>query len=479
MSEWRSSIVQLMASAIVVLSTGACAVGPKYVRPEVPSPEAFREELPAGWTDAQPSDDAARGQWWEVFGNEELNGLEAQVNISNQNVLAEEARFRAAVAAVNVTRAGEFPSVSVTPSANVSGTGAASTTIRQYSIPIEATYQADVWGSIRRTVSANAATAQASAADLESARLLYQSELAADYFEVLGLDEERRLLETTVTSYEQYVELTQDRYQGGVASLGDVALAQTQLETARTQLIDLGIARAGFEHAIAVLTGRSPSDVTVPPSDRPVTPPVLDVGLPSTLLERRPDIASAERQVAAANEEIGAAKAAFFPALSFGGSAGSQAIAIADLLTTPTRLWSAGAQLAETLFDGGKRRAQVHLTEAAYDTTVANYKQTVLTGFQQVEDAVSALRTLGEEATIVERAVAAAQQSLDISTTQYRGGIANYLQVITAQTSLLQNQRSSVDVHTRQLVASVSLIQALGGGWDTSQLPPRSAIVGH
>ena len=258
--------------------------------------------------------------------------------------------------------------------------------------------------------------------------------------------------------------------------MGDVALAQTQLETVRAQLTDLGIARAQFEHAIAVLTGRLPSELSLARSNSETPPPVLSVGLPSTLLERRPDIAAAERTVAAANQQIGIAKAAFFPALSFGGSAGSQALAIADLLTTPTRFWSVGVQLAATLFDGGKRRAQVRLTQAAYDATVANYKQTVLTGFQQVEDALVDLRTLAHEADIVERAVAAAQQSLDIATIQYRGGLASYLQVITAQTSLLQNQRATVDLLTRRLVASVSLIQALGGGWDASQLPSTQDV---
>ncbi|HZY08263.1 MAG TPA: efflux transporter outer membrane subunit, partial [Ilumatobacteraceae bacterium] len=329
-------------------------------------------------------------------------------------------------------------------------------------------YQADVWGSIRRSVAANAAVAQASAADLESARLLYQSELASDYFQVQGLDADRVLLEDTVRSYEQYLQLTQDRFQGGVVSMADVSLAQTQLESARAQLADVGIARAQFEHAIAVLTGRSPAELSIPAAAAQPSPPVVPVGLPSSLLERRPDVAAAERRVAAANQQIGVAKAAFYPVLSFGGNAGSQAVEIAELFTAPTRLWSVGAQLAATLFDGGKRRAQVQVSEAAYDTTVANYRETVLTGFQQVEDALADLRILAQETDIVDRAVVAAQQSVDISTIQYRGGLANYLQVITAQTSLLQNQRERVDLHTRRLVGSVSLVQALGGGWSAS-----------
>ena len=308
------------------------------------------------------------------------------------------------------------------------------------------TYQADVWGSIRRSVRANTDVAQASAADLENARLLYQTELAADYFQLQGLDADRRLLDATTKSYEQYAQLTKDRYDGGVASMADVDLAQTQLETARAQLADLSIPRAQFEHAIAVLTGQPPSAVSLPDASSQSTPPPVQVGLPSTLLERRPDVAAAERQVAAANEQIGIAKAAFYPSLIFGGSVGSQAEAIVDLLTAPTHLWSVGAQLAATLFDGGKRRAQVRLTEADYDATVANYRQIVLTAFQQVEDGLAEMRILAQEGEIVGRAVTAAQQSLDISTIQYRGGLASYLQVITAQTSLLQNQRATVDI---------------------------------
>ncbi len=295
--------------------------------------------------------------------------------------------------------------------------------------------------------------------------------IAADYFQIRGLDASRQLLDATVKSYEQNVQLTQDRYDGGVASMGDVALAQTQLETARAQLADLGVQRAQFEHALAVLTGRPPSDLSIPAAPNQSPPPASLIGIPSTLLERRPDVAVAERQVAAANEQIGIAKAAYYPSLTFSAGGGFQSAAVLDLLTWPTRFWSMGLQLTEVIFEAGKRRAQVKLTEAAYDATVANYRQTVLTAFQQVEDSLAQLRILSEEAEIIARAVKAAQQSLEISTIQYRSGTANYLQVITAQTSALQNQRSAVDILTRRLVASVSLIQALGGGWDASQLP--------
>jgi NodT family efflux transporter outer membrane factor (OMF) lipoprotein len=466
----------VLASAAVALSTTSCAIGPKYVRPQTPTLAAYREALPAGWTDAKPDDAAARGPWWRMFNEPALDALEDQVNISNQNVLAAEAQYRAARAAVRVTAGQLRPTITATPSVTRADGGAAQHHGDLYDVPVDVSYQADVWGSIRRSVAANAAVAQASAADLESARLLYQSELASDYFQVQGLDADRMLLEDTVRSYEQYLQLTQDRFQGGVVSMADVSLAQTQLEGARAQLADVGIARAQFEHAIAVLTGRSPAQLSIPLAPTQPSPPVVPVGLPSSLLERRPDVAAAERRVAAANQEIGVAKAAFYPVLSLGGSAGSQAVEIADLFTAPTRLWSVGAQLAATLFDGGKRRAQVNVSQSAYDSTIANYRETVLTGFQQVEDALADLRILAQETDIVDRAVVAAQQSLDISTIQYRGGLANYLQVITAQTSLLQSQRQSVDLRIRRLVGSVSLVQALGGGWSASQLPTTQEV---
>jgi NodT family efflux transporter outer membrane factor (OMF) lipoprotein len=460
----------ILATAGLLLSSNACMVGPRYQRPGAPASPAFKEELPAGWKDAQPHDEALRGKWWQVYKDPGLDALEDRVNISNQNVLSAEAQFRAAKAAVRVARAGLFPTVTTSPSATRSGGGA--TGLRHlYTIPVDFVYLIDIWGSIRHGVAANSAIAQASAADLGNARLLYQAELAADYFQIEGLDATRQLLDTTVKSYERYVQLTQDRFDGGVVSQGDVALAQTQLETARAQLVDVGVERAQFEHAIAVLAGKPPSDLAIPDAPNQAPPPVSLVGIPSALLERRPDVASAERQVAAANEQIGIARAALYPSLTLGASAGLQSSAISDLFTWPSRYWSVGPQLAETLFDAGKRHAQVKVTEAVYDATVANYRQTVLTAFEQVEDSLAQLRILSQEAEITARAVKAAQQSLDISTDQYRGGLTNYLQVITAQTSLLQNQRTAVDILTRRMVASASLIQALGGGWDASRLP--------
>jgi NodT family efflux transporter outer membrane factor (OMF) lipoprotein len=460
-----------LGTAGLLLLANACMVGPKYQRPAAPAPVAFKEAPPAGWKEAQPNDGALRGKWWEIYRDPRLNALEEQVAISNQNVLAAAAQFEAAKASVRVARASQFPTVTAAPSATGAGTGASGAK-GLYTLPIDlVAYQVDIWGAIRRGVAANSAVAQASAAQLENARLLYQAELASDYFQIQGLDASLQLLDTTVKSYEQYVQLTQDRFDGGVASKGDVALAQTQLETVRAQLVDLGVQRAQFEHAIAVLTGKPPSDLSIPAIPKQAPPPVSTIGIPSALLERRPDVAAAERQVAFANEQIGIATAALYPSLTIGAAAGLQSSVLGDLFTWPSRFWSVGPQLAQTLFDTGRRRAQIRVTQATYDATAADYRQTVLTALQQVEDSLAQLRILAEEALITDRAVAAAQQSLEISTIQYRGGLANYLQVITAQTSALQNQRTAVDLLTRRMVASVSLIQALGGGWDASQLP--------
>jgi NodT family efflux transporter outer membrane factor (OMF) lipoprotein len=466
---------KLFCAAGLLILLNSCMVGPKYARPSVPQSAAFREQPPAGWTESQPNDGAPRGKWWTIYRDPQLDDLEGRVSISNQNVLAAEAQFREAQAAVHVARAAQSPTVSASPSVTAAG-GGNSNVKSLYTIPIGLGYQVDIWGSIRRTVAANSAVAQASAAQLQNASLLYQAELASDYFQIQGLDAEANLLDATVKSYEQYVQLTEDRRDGGVASTGDVALAMTQLETARAQRTELGIQRAEFEHAIAVLTGRPPAELSIPVV-APVqsTIPSFQIGIPSTLLERRPDIAAAERQVAAANEQIGIAEAAFYPTLTLNASGGLENAGI-NLLTAPTSFWAVGAQLIETLFDAGKRRSQVKLTEAAYDATVANYRQTVLTAFQQVEDNLAQLRILADEAEITGRAVKNAQQSLDISTEQYRGGLTNYLQVITAQTNTLDNQRSAVDILTRRMVTSVSLIQALGGGWDASQLPSADEL---
>ncbi|MBZ5516971.1 MAG: efflux transporter outer membrane subunit [Acidobacteriia bacterium] len=467
-------------------------VGPKYQRPNAPVSTVYKElpldasQQASNWKPAQPDDGALRGKWWEVYNDPELNALEERVNLSNQNILAAEAQFRAARDAVRIARASLFPVVSTAPSItnsrtsqtlfNVTAGNLTSGQRSTFDLPADVSYQADVWGSIRRSVRASAESAQVTAAQLENARLAYHAALAQAYFQLHGTDGERELLERTVKSYEDYLQLTKDRFASGVASGSDVAQAQTQLNSARAQLIDLGVARAQFEHAIAILTGRPPSDVSIPASSIKTTPPPIPVGIPAHLLERRPDIAAAERQMAVANEQIGIAKAAFYPAVLLSATGGLESGTVADWFTWPSRFWTVGAQAAETIFDAGRRRAQSDLARAAYDATVASYRQTVLTGFQQVEDNLAALRVLAEEARAQDEAVGAAEQALDISTYQYKAGTASYLQVITTQSIALQNQITAVNILTRRMVASVLLIEALGGGWDVSKLPTASSL---
>jgi NodT family efflux transporter outer membrane factor (OMF) lipoprotein len=473
----------LLSVFCLLFFSAACMVGPKYHRPSAPTPAAYKETPPATWAQthewkqAQPSEGVKRGKWWEVYNDPELNALEEQVSISNQNVLAAEAQFREARFAVRVARSNLYPTVTGGPSITnqksviLGLSGITLSPLTAYDFPFDVSYQADIWGSVRRSVRASAETAQASAATLENARLSYQAELAQDYFELRGTDGEKELLDTTVRSYEDYLKLTQDRFNSGVASGSDVAQAQTQLQTARAQLIDYDVARAQYEHAIAVLAGKSPSEVSVTYSPIKILPPPVPVGVPSTLLERRPDVAVSERQMAAANEQIGIAKAAYYPTLSISGDAGVESSQFLKWISWPSRFWSAGPQLSQILYDAGRRRATLNQSIAAYDATVANYRQTVLTAFQQVEDNLAALRVLENEAGAEDQAVKAAQSALDISTYQYKAGTVNYLTVITEQAILLQDQVQAVSILTRRMSASVLLIEALGGGWDTSTLP--------
>ena len=466
----------LMLIAFCLLLS-ACRVGPEYTRPPAAAPTAFKELPPdnspqaSEWKTALPSDAMARGKWWEVYNDPELNILEEQVSISNQNIKAAEAQFREAKFAVRIARSNLYPVVSAAPSIINSRSAVTGTSGMTYDLPVDVSYQVDLWGSIRRSILASAEAAQVSDAQLENAGLSYQAELAQDYFELRGTDGQKELLETTVKSYEDYVKLTQDRFNSGVASGSDVAQAQTQLSTARAQLIDYGVARAQFEHAIAVLTGKPPADLSISYSPIKITPPPVPVGVPSALLERRPDIAAAERQMAEANEQIGIAQAAYYPTLSLSASAGLESTLFLRWINWPSRFWSVGPQLAETIYDAGRRRATVNQSLAAYDATVANYRQTVLTAFQQVEDNLAALRVLEDEAQAESEAVKAAQNSLDISTYQYKAGTVNYLTVITEQAILLQDQVQAVNILTRRMSASVLLIEALGGGWNTSKLP--------
>ncbi len=492
LNQWSLSL------ALPLLFT-ACSVGPDYVMPAAPAPAANYKES-ADWKPAHPGDNMIRGKWWEIYHDPQLNALEDQVNISNQNVLQAEAQFRQAAAAVKVARSAFFPTVTANPaftesqasqhltSGGSSGGGGASggsgrsnqhvgaTVVSLYNLPAEATYMVDVWGSVRRNVEANSATAQASFANLENARLSYQATLAQDYFSLHGLDAQRELLKATVASYEKYLELTTNRYNSGIASQADVAQAKTQLDTTKAQLIDVGVQRAVYEDAIATLIGRPAPDFSLKKVSLTGTPPRIPVGMPSTLLERRPDIAQAERQVASANASIGVAVAAYYPQLTLSASTGLEAIQLSQLFSGPSFLWSVGPAIAQTIFDAGKIHGQVQEAQANYDATVANYRQVVLTAFQQVEDDLSGLRILEDEAAAEDQAVASAQQSLDVSTNQYKAGTVDYLTVITAQTTVLSDQIAAVNIRTRRMTTSVLLIEALGGGWDASKLATKAGV---
>ncbi len=483
------------ALAWTMLALSGCMVGPKYRRPSAAAPAAYKERPPANfkeageWKPAQPNDGAIRGKWWEIYNDPVLNALEEQVAISNQNVLAAEAQYQEAKTVVRIARTAYWPTGTTAPSVTSSRSPSSFTNNGQvsqnagargfYNLPFALNYQADLWGSIRRTVTAATEQAQATEAQLENAKLTFQAELAQDYFGLHGLDGEYQILETTVKSFEKYLVLTQNRYAGGIASQGDVALAETQLATTRAQMVDIGVQRAQFEHAVAILAGKPPSALTLAPGPIQIVPPPVPIGVPSELLERRPDIAGLERQMAAANEQIGIAQAAFYPALTLSAAFGFETADFGRWLTWPSRLWSVGPQLAETLFDAGRRHAVLDETRAAYDVTVANYRQTVLTAFQQVEDNLAALRVLEDEAKAQDDAVKAAERSLRITTDQYKGGIASYLQVITTQSTALQNEVTAATILTRRMTASVLLVEALGGGWDTSKLPTPKEVQAH
>lgn len=457
----------------------ACTVGPHYSRPVTPAPPAYKEVLP-GWKVAQPSDQIARGKWWEIFGDTELNQLEDKVTVSNQALKAALAQFQQARALVRFDRADLYPTVT----AGASGSRAHQSQNRGTASRISATnfsdiqmpfvgvsYEPDLFGRVRRVIEAARSNAQASAADLENVSLSLHADLAADYFQLRALDAEEHLLNSSVDAFEKALQLTQNRYQGGVSSAVDVAQAQTQLETTRAQAIDVQVARAQFEHAIAVLIGEPASSFSIASATWTATPPSIPVGLPSDLLERRPDIAAAERRVAAANAEIGVARAAYFPSLSLSGSGGFESSSITNLLTGPSAFFSAGASALVTALDVGRRRALSEQAQAAYDQSAANYRDNTLRAFQEVEDNLAALRILASEADTQQAAVAAAEHSLALSTNRYKGGVATYLEVTTAQGLALSDERVAVQILGRRMTASVRLIQALGGGWNTAELP--------
>jgi NodT family efflux transporter outer membrane factor (OMF) lipoprotein len=465
-----------MGITIVVLT--GCAVGPRYVKPTAQVPPAFKEVGP-NWKQAQPNDQVARGKWWQVFDDPQLSGLEDKIDVSNQNLKIAQDQYLQARAMVRISRSAYYPAV--TGAASVSPTQLSrdrplSSTLSKnrytdYFLPIDASYEADVWGRVRRTVEASRSEAQASAADLETVNLSLHSELAVDYFELRGLDAQEKLLNSTVTAYEDALKLARERYSGGLASGLDVSQAQTQLETTRAQAIDVGVLRAQFEHAIAVLIGEPASTFSFPAFPLNSIPPNTPPGLPSDLLERRPDIAAAERRMVAANAQIGIAKAAYYPMISLTAAGGFESVQPGTWFSGPSGLWTLGASAVMTLFDAGRRHAVSDQAKAAYDQSVASYRETVLTSFQDVEDNLAALRILEDESKTQAAAVTAAERTLTLSTSLYKGGLTTYLQVITAQSATLANERTAVDISTRRMVSSVLLIKAVGGGWDRSYLP--------
>ena len=476
----RRAYLTLRTIAGVLWLVAGCTVGPNYVRPTVLVPPAYKEM--EGWKVAQPKDETLRGAWWEIFQDPLLNSLEERVNISNQNLAAAEAQVRQAQAAVQAARASYFPTLSIGASVinsrqptSLGGGAPTRHAVTNFSLPLQASWELDLWGRIRRTVESQEASAEASQADLESARLSAQDTLAQSYFALRVLDAQRQLLDATVADYQKALELTQNRYASGVASRADVVQADTQLKTAQAQAIDVGVQRAQLEHAIVTLVGTPPSDFSLSMAPLTAVPPAIPVGVPSELLERRPDIAAAERQVAATNAQIGVAVAGYFPTLTLSGSAGFLSTSLSDLFTWPSRAWAVGASIAETVFEGGLRRAQTDEARAAYDATVATYRQVVLTAFQAVEDNLAALRILEEETRVQDEAVKAAEQSVTLTTNQYKAGTVSYLNVITAQTIALTNEVAKVQILGRRMAATVLLIDALGGGWNVSTL--RSANV--
>jgi NodT family efflux transporter outer membrane factor (OMF) lipoprotein len=484
------SLLKVVALLSAFSLFSGCDVGHRYQRASVATPPAYKEN--EDWKTAQPRDDTLRGKWWEIFNEPELNAMEEKVNVSNQSIASAAASFLAARALVKEARSQLFPTVTTNPAITVqrpsattgassgSGTGAKSSstgTFTDYDLPFDATWQPDLFGRIRNTVKSAAYGAQASAADLENTRLTIQGEVVSDYFQLRGQDALKQLLDATVVAYQQSLDLTRALYDTGIDTEEAVAQAETQLEATKAQDEALGIQRAQFEHAIAMLTGQPASTFSIPVEPLKSSPPAIPVGVPSQLLERRPDIAAAERLVAQANAQIGIARAAYFPTVTLSAAAGLESTSFAKWFTWPSRFFSIGPSAAETLFDAGLRRATVMQFRAQYDETVANYRQAVLTAFQQVEDNLASLRILSVEIQHQDAAVQSAERSLALATDRYKLGIDPYLNVITAQTALLSNQETVVNLRIQQMTASTGLIEALGGGWDASQLPSPGQLI--
>jgi len=481
---WKRALAGV--GLVSVLSIAGCAVGPKYNRPAVEVPPAYKEV--GDWKPAQPNDQNLGGAWWQIFQDQQLNALEDQINVSNQNLKAAEAQYTQTRAVLRYYRADYYPSITAgaaatrnrisnnRPPGHLSSNGA---TYNDYQIPVQLSYELDVWGRVRKTVESQREQAQASAADLATVNLSLHAQLALFYFQARSLDAQEQLLNSTVAQYEQAFQLTDTRFKGGLASEVEVQQASTQLETTRAQAIDVGVQRSQYEHAIATLVGKPASSFHLSPLPLTSPPPSIPLELPSELLERRPDIAAAERRMAAANAQIGVAKAAYYPNISLGATGGFESGVITTLLSGPSILWSVGASAIAPIFDAGRRRANTDQAIAAYDQTVANYRETVLTGFQQVEDNLAALRILEKEADTQQRAVLASQKYLELSLTRYRGGITSYLEVTTAQSAALTDEVTAVNILGRRMTSAVLLIQALGGGWDRSSLPARPECCGR
>jgi NodT family efflux transporter outer membrane factor (OMF) lipoprotein len=465
-------LIRRSLSALTTAMLVGCTVGPDYLRPTAEVPATYQED--PNWKVAAPADQRPRGPWWKVFGDPGLDALAAQVDLSNQTVRAAEARYRESQTLVQQARAGFYPtltgSASVVASQSTLGGGQVPISVRApgsttESFSLSLPWEIDLWGRVARQVEASQASAEASAADLESARLSAQATLAQDYFLLRIADAQKALLDRTVAAYARALEITRNRYAAGVVPKADVVQAETQLKTTQAQAVEVGVQRALLEHAIAVLIGRPASGFSIPPGEWPKILPTVPPQLPSALLERRPDVASAERQVAAANAQIGAAKAAFFPTLSIAATGGYQGSSIGNLLKTGSQFWSVGPALAGTLFDAGRRKAQTAQAVAAYDQTVATYQQSVLSGLQEVEDNLATLRILAEESAAQDAAVESARRSVELTMNQYKAGTVNYLNVVAVQAVQFANERNALDVQGRRLTATVLLIKALGGGW--------------
>jgi NodT family efflux transporter outer membrane factor (OMF) lipoprotein len=474
----RYYLLGLAGWASSILLAG-CMVGPNYVRPSAEVPADYKEN--SNFRVALPSDAIVKGKWWEIYQDAQLNSLEEQIAVWDFSLKAAQARFDQARAALRISRSNLYPTATgslavsrIHPSSHRPLVTSSSITnaYSDFSIPVDASYEADVWGRVRRTVEASRSEAQATAADLANVDLSLHAELALDYFALRGLDAQKQLLDSTVVSYEKALDLTETRYHGGLASAVDVAQAQTQLKTTRAEAIDVEVQRSEFEHAIAVLIGKPAAQFDLPPLPLTAPPPSIPSGVPSDLLERRPDIAAAERRVQEANANIGVARAAYFPAITLSAGGGFESTSIGTLLEGPSGFWSLAGQAAEVLFDGGLRRGTSEQAKAAYEQSVDNYRQTILVAFQEVEDNLAALRILEQEAETQNGAVAAAEHSLSLSVTRYKGGVTNYLEVTTAQTAALADEVTAVNLLSRRLSASVLLIKAIGGGWDASKIPP-------